>query len=559
MTPVSPPPTHPASTTVRRPSRLAGALEAARTVDLVQLALGWLRANPFLLAAIALMIPIGIGLDHRLAWLNGPPEWRWIYKQIFDFWPTFIKGLLGIAAGLIVIGFPLICLYDRASSRALRRALAFAGLLFFGCFYHWLGYAVATPAGVNHWGRIVTDPETTGYFTVAQRIESGELPHLRETLRRYPELLRSFPQHPSTHPPGPVLASYAALKIVKSHPAFFDAAGRVFEWFGLDHTGFRHRVSREDAIAAFCLSLALILAAVAAALPFYALVRAALAPAPEASAVAWSAAALWTCYPALMIFEPVIDQAFPALVLLCLYSAVRGLRDRPALWGAAVGFTFMLSISFSFVLLFLVPMLALLAVFELARQAGSWRPAAIIDRARPARPEGRRLWVLIGSTVVTCFAIDALLRGIWGIRLLENFIEASRWQRIAHLPRVNRHYHIWLFYNVYDFLFFAGAPLAVLALAWCVRIERALHRSIAPLTPAWALFPATVFILNVSGLTPAETSRIWLFLAPGVVWAGAAELARRSGERWRANLVVILLAQAAFYFLCRTKMEFIGW
>jgi hypothetical protein len=108
-------------------------------------------------------------------------------------------------------------------------------------------------------------------------------------------------------------------------------------------------------------------------------------------------------------------------------------------------------------------------------------------------------------------------------------------------------------------VFFGGTALAVLALVYCARVAREAWRSPAALPPVWAAYPFMMLLIDVLGLTPAETGRIWLFLAPGLVWAGAAELVRRTGERWKASLTVLLIAQMAFYYLCRTKMKFWGW
>lgn len=548
----------------------ARAYAFARTFDLlvvVRAALAWMRANLFLTLAMGLMIPIGIGLESRLSYLNGPPEWRWIYLHLYDFWPTWLKGAAWLAAGGGALAWVTRAVCRRLTGPAARRAAIFAGLLLFGLFHHWLGFAVATPAGFSHWGRIILDPETTSYYTVAQQIAQGTFPPLGETLRRYPDLLPQFKKHASTHPPGAVLVCAAVRGFFETHPHLRAATGWFFRRVGLDPERFQAlpahgmvKVTEADPVAATAVGILLVLAGLLSAPALFALIRAAgIRAERDREAVAWSAAAFWLTYPALMIFEPEFDQAYPLLTLLCLYCAVRGMRGRPAAWGVAVGLLLMTGIFFTFTLLFLIPMLCLLAALELARRAESWRPGALARQAHPARPAGRRLWLMIAATVGTCLAVDGIIRWAWGIRLFEIFQAASRHQRDVLLPEVHRLYRVWLFFNVYDFLFFAGSALALLALAHCIHVERGLHRSLAPLVPAWAVFPVTVFILNVSGLTPGETSRIWLFLAPGVAWAGAEELVRRSGARWRLNLGVLMVAQAAFYYLCRSKLEFIGW
>jgi hypothetical protein len=199
------------------------------------------------------------------------------------------------------------------------------------------------------------------------------------------------------------------------------------------------------------------------------------------------------------------------------------------------------------------------AGLELARRAGAWRPGKIWREARWANPGGRRLWTMIAACVATCFAVNGVLVWGWGIRLFKIFLAARHEVLYVHIPTLQRHYRVWLYFNLHDFIFFAGTALAVLALAWCARMVREGWRSPAALPPVWAAYPFTVLLIDLLGLTPAETGRIWLFLAPGLVWAGSAELVRRSGVRWKASLAVLLIAQMAFYYLCRTKMKFIGW
>jgi hypothetical protein len=73
-----------------------------------------------------------------------------------------------------------------------------------------------------------------------------------------------------------------------------------------------------------------------------------------------------------------------------------------------------------------------------------------------------------------------------------------------------------------------------------------------------AIFPLAVLAVDLSHQLSAETARVWLFLAPGIVWAGAAELVRRSREHWRWVLAGLLLAQTVFIYLCRTNMMLWG-
>jgi hypothetical protein len=218
----------------------------------------------------------------------------------------------------------------------------------------------------------------------------------------------------------------------------------------------------------------------------------------------------------------------------------------------------MAGITFTFSLLLLAPMLGLMAWLELCRRAGSLRLKAVLQQASHGSPGGRRLWVLVAVTAVTCVIVDALLRYVFGIHLMQIFFAAVQNQNEQLLPKLNRTYKVWVFYNIWDFLLFAGMPLVVLALGWFVRAFREWWRRPAAIVPAIAIFPLAVLAVDLSHQLSAETARVWLFLAPGIVWAGAAELVHCSGEHYRWVLAGLLLAQTVFIYLCRTNVMLWG-
>jgi hypothetical protein len=529
-----------------------------RTYPLDRALLGWLLANRLLAAAIVLILLIGWGFENYLPYLNGPPEWRWVYAtRIHDFWPTWLGALRWMLLVIVALFIAWRLLCARLRSPRLRRAATLAALISFGLFYHWLGFSAFPPAGFTRVPRIILDGLTTSYYTVAHDVATGQLPPLGETLRRYPELLHTFPLHASTHPPGPVLAAYGVRRFFEFSPTARAAALAAFKRLGLDPRLLHPSVTELDQVAAAALGVLIMLGGLLGALPLYGLVRRALGSAPRAEATALSAAAFWITYPALAAFEPEFDQLYATLTLACLYCAVRGLGRRPAAWGAALGLTFMLSVFFSFTLIIVVPMVGLLAALELARGAGRWHLAAILAEAHPARPAGCRLWLLTGAAVAASLAVGLALRRVWGIDLPDIFQAALRHEKTVIRPALARPYHLWVFYSLYDFLFFAGSAAAVLALATLARAVREGWRTPAALVPAWLVFPLTILALDVSGQMLGENARLWLFLAPGVAWGAASALLCRSGRCWRLNLAIALLAQSAYYYLCQCKLNLI--
>jgi hypothetical protein len=270
--------------------------------------------------------------------------------------------------------------------------------------------------------------------------------------------------------------------------------------------------------------------------------------------MAWAASIIWAHYPALTLMLPAFDLIYPTLTLLCIFAALKGLSGRPVFWGMALGLIFMAGVTLTFPFLLVAPMLGLLALLDTLRRAGSLRPGAVIAQAGLSVPRGQRLWALAGATVAACLAVDAILRYGFGIRLMQIFFAAVHHQNTVELAKLNRAFKIWVFYNVWDFLLFAGMSLTVLALVWLARAARGWWRDPATIVPAVAVFPLMILVVDLSHQLSAETARVWLFLAPGIAWAGAAELVRRSGELWRWALAGLLVVQTVFIYLCRTNM-----
>jgi hypothetical protein len=218
----------------------------------------------------------------------------------------------------------------------------------------------------------------------------------------------------------------------------------------------------------------------------------------------------------------------------------------------------MIGINLSFTLLLLIPLLLVMAALEVARASGArqWkRPGAITSAARPALG---RLVRLLAATAAACLAFDVALRAGWGIDLARIFFTALRIQHEHLLPGIDRTYWLWLFYNVYDYLLLAGPALAALGAMYLARAAHRAWHGPRWIVPAWAFFPIAIVLLDLSGLTPAETSRVWLFLAPGMAWAGAAALALRPPRDWRVNLALLLFIQCATLYVMRAHISFIS-
>ena len=156
---------------------------------------------------------------------------------------------------------------------------------------------------------------------------------------------------------------------------------------------------------------------------------------------------------------------------------------------------------------------------------GAW--AAVLTLRRDGLRQALALSALLAVTLLAFYALLHAATGFDPIGTLRSTEEVYR-RGIAS----TRPYWFWLFGSPVAFLVVLGLPLSWLAL-------RALARGDAP---ALAIF-TVIAVAAVLGFTKAETERIWLFLAPFVCVAAAAE---RPPLRL---LLAALAAQALLYEL----------
>ncbi|HYK91214.1 MAG TPA: hypothetical protein VE398_20760 [Acidobacteriota bacterium] len=532
-----------------------------------QKAARWPVGDRVLWLALGLGVAACLAIYFHIPYVNGPKgpkQWQWPYMHRDVFLQSLLGGAWRLGLGGMLLGGGAWALRRRMQPGAVRRWGGLIVLFCWGLFFVWTSLIAATPMRLAHLPRIVKSQTWTSYFTLARWIESGRRPPLGETLQRYAELIPDLPLHASTHPPGPLVCSYAILRFFQNHPGLSSAMGDLYRRLGTDPALLGTETIDSADVAAMSIGTLVIVLGQLGMFPLFWLVRDAMRKTAEpggeveADRTAWAAAALWVHYPALVLMAPAFDLIYPTAALLCIYFAARGLSGNPIAWGAALGLAFMASLTLVFTLLFLVPMLCLMAWLELSRRAGSLKVGSVLQEASLANPGGRRLWILASVTAVVCFIVEAILRHVFGIHLMQIFFAAVRNQNEILLPRLNRTYKVWVFYNVWDFLLFAGMPLAVLAISWLARAFREWWRTPGAIVPAIAVFPIAILAIDLSHQLSAETARVWLFLAPCLAWAGAAELVRRFGKHWCWALVGLLLVQTVFIYLCRTNMMLWG-
>lgn len=231
-------------------------------------------------------------------------------------------------------------------------------------------------------------------------------------------------------------------------------------------------------------------------------------------------AAIWMAVSADAVFT-----AFAAWGLCCLaWSATQPTWRRTAAWGVLAG----ILLGYCVMLSYGLPLLAIPAVTILVL-AGNWRPLP---------------WALVAAlAVVLAFAVAGFAWWEAYPALRERY-----WGAIAS----RRPTRYWIWANLAALAFGAG-PLVASSVAVAVRTATgragrvAADRAVAWLTLAGA---GMVAVADVSGMSKAETERIWLPFVPWLL-LGCALLP----ERWRR---LGLVGQVVFALVVQ-HLLFTGW
>ncbi|MFN0052911.1 MAG: hypothetical protein ACKV0T_12035 [Planctomycetales bacterium] len=456
----------------------------------------------------------GIGIVWGTEWpLGVPGEWVWTrVSHASSLGLTF--ALLAIVGGCYLgwvwLGARRI---DRATSP--ERAVWLMSLALAGFGWLWFaqegapdGYQLSKAVWVLYF------PGSSGYFTEAR----GDSRPVGQFLAEYEERMREGDVlHVGTHPPGLILLFRGLLPWFGDSPRFTatveltipESVRSSFESLPQGDLKASLPLTRvEQAVLWSAAVLAHGLAALTV-VPLYGLMRRHTGP-----RAAWMAAALWPAAPAVAVFLPKSDAAFPCLAMTIVWLWCTGV-DRRSWWRCGlVGVLMFLALGLS--LAFLpVAWLALLCSFWSVRSSPPM--SAVELSAEPTSTILRRL----GSCGLLA-AIGLALPLIfvwwkWGINLLAvwrlNLINHAGFYRLY--PRT---YWKWLLVNPLEFAFAAGFPLVVVALAAIVRNRREWKSG---LSPAAFGFLATWGLLWLSGKNMGEAARLWIFLIPCLVWLAA--------------------------------------
>ena len=368
----------------------------------------------------------------------------------------------------------------------------------------------------------VTSVDFTGYLTSA-----FNTPDLSAFFAGYSDTVHSstWCNHCRTHPPGPVLVYWLALHGLDRLPA---------GWLGaavgmLPITPYPNLPPSLVLVAAGA-GQAILLTAASFVIPIYGLARRL-----AGARLALSLAALGAVVPAMVLMSPEFDQLYGTLAAVLCYLVVRALQERRfhIWWGLSTGVFFAFCSYWSFGMLILAGPAVLLILGAVLGLVPTRVPLynAKFAAARLRVRAGVGWLVGFGSGAVVPWLLMWLLTGF---HLLTVFRQADQAQ-LGGITAV-RPFAPWLVFNLVDYLQFLGLPLAFAALLTVI------HQEDGVLNVFGLLFWAMLLLLDLTGATRAEVSRLWIPLTPlalmGIFYA--------AGRRWLRILHLRLLLVAQF-------------
>jgi hypothetical protein len=441
------------------------------------------------LAILAIGFAFSIGVLYEWEPLNGIrslTNWDWAWQDL----DTFRQGVGLLAPGLAIAGI----LWTLGDTISEMRGRALAAILAIVNFAMLMLSMVADPRGLDRVGQIVASPDATAYFTDAANIHglAAWLGHFQQA---------SLHAHASTHPAGPIVFYYAFLQI-----------------FGADAGA---------QIGGYAVGLA------GSAGVFLMYFFAGLWTADRRARVC--ACAFYALLPALLVFFPEFDQAYPIFSMLMILTWIKSL-DGSNMQSAYLGAILFLATFFAYNLLATGAFLAYYGIYFIWRRGGT-------------------AWTtLLRSSAIAISVCVGLYLVLWlatGYNAPAAFRHAMA-NQAGIAANLNRRYGIFAVLDLYDLCLGAGiiaVPLLYFYLRGALK-KFDWDRDGLALT---LIGLATILTVDLSGLLRGETARVWLFLQPLLVVPVAIELSRYD-RPWRISI----FAMQWFIAVCiKAKMSFV--
>lgn len=482
-----------------------------------------MKGSSRVLGVIAVLSLLSLWLLRRsLLPLGIPGEWTWPRLPSDDF---FVSNLVvaGLAAGLylafVAIGSHRLAGTARSGGETAAWLLGLviaAGL--------WLCVVQETAPTAGQLAKapfVLYYPSSSGYFYHA-RYKS---PDAEAFLREYEALMEQGDVlHVGTHPPGLFLLFHGLMAVQKAWPAatagigswapasFQDAMEIVRE----NTSQTPHPASTQDGDVLWMATLLAIGCAAATTATLWGIARLTLSPGDS-----WLLAAIWPMLPAIAIFLPKSDAAYPLVSSLIVLTAGWSWRRNSLPLAFLAGCCLWLGLVLSLAFLPVAAFVGLAVLLDGLRRT-------MADRQQWAT-EVRR-FVLWSVAWGLGLGLALLLFSWWGELNLFNVWMWNYRNHAGFYREFPRSWLEWLLVNPLELSLAVGAPVILLATWGLTGLRSNLtawkEEQVAALAVVvlWGL-------LWISGKNSGEAARLWLLFCPAVVWLAGRQLAA-----WRASL-----------------------
>ncbi|MDG3003457.1 hypothetical protein [Paludisphaera mucosa] len=474
------------------------------------------------LAVSALLVAgLVVGVYSRDIPLGVAGEWVWPLVGARPSLLGVILGVAGVAAygGYAALGFRALGVPSR---RGFREMSWVAGLVGSAVLLQVvIPMSAADEYDLTKWAYVHYFRGSTGYYEIAREQASADP---WKFLADYPTWIQAQdPYHIGTHPPGLIAMHAALLAAMERHRGASDVLNAamppsVTSAFRQLEVLHQKTIPRADRAEIYLVSLITLLACAGTVAPLYLLARESLPP-----QLAWASAAFWPLAPALNLFQPLADSAYPLLSATALATAAWSARLRPSpgsgAWASALLAVIsgvVMAFGMMFTLAFL-PIGLIVALVVLATRSVSWP-----RRFQVIAWIGVGFLAFVGSAWLATRA-DPLV--VW------------RWNLYHHARfylEMHRSYLAWVLVNPVELAVAMGLPTVV----WCLTgafgdrryVPRAFWCGLGVLTLA-----------NLTGRNLGEVARLWMIFLPPLFTAAGVGLTRLGGGPRAVFVTVVLI------------------
>lgn len=392
---------------------------------------------------------------------NGPWYWRWPWRCLSPLKTALYMLLPGLLFAYAIWNI---------EKKKVKAALI---LLVISCFIFQFAGILLEPASYHQIENIVTSENITSYFTDASKITD-----LREFLSTFH--LQELSLHSMTHPPGPILYYYLFIRLFGTNAALI---GGIF--VGI--------IASLGVLAAYTLSKLW----------------------TQNKKKRLIISALYSLIPGLILFFPEMDQIYPLLTMLLIYSWEMSLR-RDVRFVLLFSLILFISTLFSYSLLTLGAFIILSSAYYVIQKQEVKK--VLLNCLNSAyyviqKQEVKKVLLNCLYAMLAFCLLHIILNITTGYNPILSFRSAVANQNMIG-ANVGRPYIHTIYFDIYDFFLGSGIitfPLLLLYLKDSIKSKKNYGIVLS------YIGLITVLLVNFTGLIRTETARVWLFLQPFVI------------------------------------------